>query len=87
MAHFAYVQENIVQRVHTVNNSVITDETGIEQEKLGQQFLSDLHGYNPKDIIQCSYNGQFRGAFPGKGWRYDPNNDLFLPIEDAPLPE
>jgi hypothetical protein len=28
---------------------------------------------------QCSYNGSFRGAYPGAGWRYDADADEFVP--------
>lgn len=73
MAHFAYVQDGIVQRVHVLANPVITDENGDELEELGQAFLADLHGGNPSDYIQCSYNATIRGAYPGPGFTWDGN--------------
>jgi hypothetical protein len=27
---------------------------------------------------QCSYNASFRAAYPGVGWTYDPENDVFV---------
>jgi hypothetical protein len=78
MAHFALIKNGIVQRVHVLNNAVITDENGVEQESLGQQFLGDLHGRNPADFVQCSYNGNMRGLYPGVGYRYDADLDEFV---------
>jgi hypothetical protein len=82
MAHFAYVVDGVVQRVHVVANPVITDEDGVEQEALGQEFLAGLYGENPEHFIQCSYNGNFRGVYPGPGFAYDPVADVFV----APKP-
>ncbi len=81
MAHFAYVQQGYVKTVHLVANPVITDEDGVEQEALGQAFLADLHGYNPDELVQCSYNANFRGVYPGPGYTYDPVADLFIAPE------
>jgi len=81
MAHFAYVVDGVVQRVHGLANPVITDEDGMEQEALGQAFLADLHGYNPDELVQCSYNANFRGVYPGPGYTYDPVADLFIAPE------
>jgi hypothetical protein len=78
MAHFAVVVNGIVQDVHVLNNAVITDEQGVEHEEWGQVFLADLHGYDPATLIQCSYNGNFRGAYPGPGFSYDPLADVFV---------
>ena len=44
MAHFALIDENnIVQEVHVLNNDIITDKDGNEQEYLGVNFLTNLH--------------------------------------------
>jgi hypothetical protein len=77
MAHFAQVVDGMVLNVHVVNNDVITDSDGVEQESLGQTFLADLHGYDPEQIVQCSYNGSFRGIYPGYGYIYDGELDEF----------
>jgi len=79
MAHFARVIDGVVQKVHVLANPVITDEDGVEQETLGQNFLAELHGYNPAELIQCSYNGNFRGLYPGIGYTYDETLDAFIP--------
>ena len=57
MAHFAKLNSNSeVVEVHVVNNDVITDANGQEQEQLGIDFLNNLHK-TPNDIWkQTSYN-------------------------------
>jgi hypothetical protein len=90
MAHFARVIDNTVMAVHVVANEVITDEEGVEQEMLGKNFLSGLYGYDPDEVIQCSYNSSFRGMYPGVGWHYDPVLDVFehsvsVEVEDDTL--
>ncbi len=56
MAHFAQLDDNnIVTGVFVVNNDVITDENGDEQESLGQTFFQNHHG-DTKTYKKCSYN-------------------------------
>jgi hypothetical protein len=81
MAHYARVIDGVVQKVLVVANPVLLDEDGVEQEALGQAFLADLHGYNPDELIQCSYDGNFRGVYPGPGYTYDPVADVFVAPE------
>ncbi len=77
MAHFARLnEENIVVRVHTLNNEVITDSDGNEQEQLGIDFLTDLHTGIWK---QTSYNNNFRKNYAGIGYTYDSTRDAFIP--------
>jgi len=83
MAHFAYVVDGVVANVHVVANPVITDDDGVEREELGQKFLADLYGYSASQVVQCSYNASFRGAYPGAGYTYDEVNDVFV----APIVE
>lgn len=89
MAHFAYVVDGVVQRVHVLANPVITDDDGAEQEALGQDFLGSLHGLVAENFIQCSYNANFRGVYPGLGFTYDPVADVFVApaIEETPEEE
>lgn len=84
MAHFARVLDGYVVGVHVLNNSIITDENEIEKEELGQSFLANLYGYEPQEFVQCSYNSNFRGCYPGLGFSYDAKMDIFTP---PPLPE
>ena len=79
MAHYARVIDGTVVKVHVLANTVITDDEGVEHEEWGQAFLADLHGYQPEELIQCSYNGNFRGVYPGVGFTYDSVLDVFEP--------
>ena len=83
MAHFAHLVNAYVRKVHVVANEVITDKNGVEQEKLGKSYLSKLWGYSTKQLVQCSYNGNFRGVYPGPGFTYDSKLDQFI----APIVE
>ena len=84
MAHFAELDDNnIVQRVIVVNNEVLLDENGIEQESIGAQFCQDLFEGR---WIQTSYNNKFRGTFAGIGFKYDEANDVFIGLEELPNP-
>lgn len=76
MAHFAFVQDGIVQRVHVLANDVLVDENGQEDEQLGQVFLAALHGGDPDQYVQTSYNGnlvhgQDRGPYAWTGYTWD----------------
>jgi hypothetical protein len=82
MAHFARLENNIVCEVIVVNNEVLLDEYGVEQEALGAKFCADTFGGEWK---QTSYNANFRGKYAGTGMIYDLDNDEFIytvtPIE------
>ena len=78
MANFARVVDGVVVKIHVLANSVLLDAEGVEQEALGAQFLARLHGYDPSELIQCSYNGNIRGVYPGPGYTYDPVSDIFV---------
>ena len=79
MAHFCKLGVgNIVEQVVVVNNEVITDNDGNEQEQLGIDFLNNLYG--TRDVWkQTSYNGNFRKNYAGKGYTYDQERDAFIP--------
>ena len=88
MAYFAKLGTgNIIKTVISINNSVITDSNGIEQEQLGVDFINNLYGTN--DIWkQTSYNTiggihklggtPFRKNHAGIGYTYDSNRDAFI---------
>jgi hypothetical protein len=84
MAHYAHVIGGTVTQVHVVANEVITDDEGVEQESLGQSFLANLWGYDPAELVQCSYNGNMRGVYPGPGYTYDETLDAFIPPQPYP---
>jgi hypothetical protein len=84
MAHFARLDEtNNVIRVHVLNNAVITDSEGNEQEQLGVDFLTQHNG-GAGWYKQTSYNGNFRKNYAGVGFTYDPQRDAFIPPKDFP---
>jgi hypothetical protein len=79
MAYFAKLGTgNIIETVISINNSVITDSNGIEQEQLGVDFINKL--YNTRDVWkQTSYNNNIRKNFAGIGYQYDQTRDAFIP--------
>ena len=83
MAHFARLNEtNEVIRVHVLNNEVITDGDGVEQEQLGIDFLTSLYGAG--NYVQTSYNHNFRKQFAGNGFTYDAAKDKFISYQPYP---
>jgi hypothetical protein len=79
MAYFAKLGTgNIIENVISINNSVITDANGVEQEQLGVDFINKL--YNTRDVWkQTSYNNNIRKNFAGIGFQYDQTRDAFIP--------
>ena len=71
MAHFAKIEDGIVRQVVVINNEVITDEKGKEQESLGAEFCAELFGGT---WVQTSYNANFRGKYAGVGDTWDGTN-------------
>lgn len=97
MAHFAQLDENnTVLQVLVVDNALITDENGQEQEELGVKFFKNLLG---QDTIwkQTSYNTHFnehlfggtpfRKNYAAIGFTYDAQRDAFIPPKPDALPE
>jgi hypothetical protein len=80
MAHFAKVEKGIVETVIVVNNEVLLDEEGVEQESIGAAFCADLFGGT---WIQTSYNNNFRGRFAGTGFTYDKKKDEFIGTSES----
>ena len=77
MAHFATLNEsNIVTRVEVINNDVILDGDGVEQEQLGIDFLTSLYGAG--NYKQTSYNRNIRKNYAGVGYTYDAEKDKFI---------
>jgi hypothetical protein len=71
MAHFAKIENNTVTQVIVVNNEVLLDENGIEQESIGAQFCQDIFGGT---WVQTSYNAKMRGKYAGPGDTWDGTN-------------
>lgn len=87
MAHFAQIKDNVVQQVIVVNNEVITDKDGIEQESLGIAFCKSLYGEDT-EWVQTSYNHNIRNQYAGIGMTYDPVKDEFIyPVGEEEITE
>ena len=77
MAHFAQLDEdNIVINVVTVNNDVLIDGDGVEQESLGITFLQNLYG---AETIwkQTSFNTLFNQHFADRDVLSDDQTKAF----------
>ena len=78
MASFAKIGLNgKVIEVLSVNNEVLHDANGVEQEAIGIDFLTKLTGYPL--WVQTSYNHNFRKNHAGIGMTYDEDRDAFIP--------
>ena len=79
MAHFATLDSNNkVINVEVVNNAVITDSNGDEQEQLGIDFLEQIHGGGGVTYKQTSYNESIRKNYAELGGTYDADKDAFI---------
>lgn len=79
MAHFAKLDENnVVTNVVVIGNSVPTSNGPLGENDMhpdGEAYCTKLLGGNWK---QTSYNSSFRKQYAGKGYTYDPINDVFI---------
>ena len=92
MAHFAKLGANgKVIAVLTLNNGDMLNADGVEDERVGQEYLQ-LHNNWPAEMwIQTSYNTQanehklggtpFRGNYAGIGHEWDEDNNIFWPAK------
>jgi hypothetical protein len=78
MAHFARIEDGIVREVIVINNEVLLDANGIEQETIGTQFCVDTFG---GQWVQTSYNANFRGKYAAIGDLLDESLDIFKEIK------
>jgi len=84
MAHFALVNEGIVRNVVVIDNNVLDDLPFPESEPIGQAFIATLPDLAAQsgDWMQCSYNGNFRGVYPGMGFTFDGTDFVAPAIEE-----
>lgn len=82
MAHFAFVNnQNVVVEIAVISNDDILDDDGNESEEVGVQFCIDNYRIIDSSTgrwIQASYNSKIRGVYPGIGWGYSPDEDIFF---------
>jgi len=88
MASFAKIGLNgKVIEVQSVNNEVLHDANGVEQENIGIDFLTQLTGwaiwkqtsYNTRSGTHKNGGTPFRKNFAGVGYTYDEDRDAFIP--------
>ena len=93
MASFAKLGLNgEVLEVVAVDNSVITDSNGIEQEKLGVDFLTEhtnwpvwkQTSFNTLKGVHLLGGTPFRKNHAGIGFKYDSDKDAFIPPKPYP---
>ena len=93
MASFAKLGLNgKVIEVQSVNNEVLHDANGVEQENIGIDFLTQLTGwaiwkqtsYNTKSGTHKNGGTPFRKNFAGIGYTYDEDRDAFIPPRPYP---
>ena len=88
MAHFAKLGSNSkVIQVLTLNNGDMLNADGVEDEKVGQQYLERHNNWPAQMWIQTSYNTSggthklggtpLRGNYAGIGYIWDEDNNLF----------
>lgn len=92
MAHYAKLGlDNIVTAIVAIDTITCMTRDGVEKEEIGLQHLIKHHGH---DLWKkCSYNTRsgehinggtpFRANYPGIGWYYNSQYDIFHP----PKPE
>jgi hypothetical protein len=73
MGHFALVDDGIVRNVICIANAVMDDLPFPESEPLGQAFIATCPDLAAQagEWLECSYNANFRGVYPGMGYSFD----------------
>ena len=83
MAHFAKIENGLVQQVIVVANNDCGGGEFPDSESIGQAFIASL-GLTGQ-WKQTSYNANFRGVYASEGWSYDSANDVFV-VPPSPEP-
>jgi len=81
MAHFAHIENGIVQQVIVISNDNAPDPYP-NSEATGQAFIASLGLQG--EWKQTSYNNSFRAHYAGIGYTYDEINDVFYPPQPFP---
>jgi hypothetical protein len=83
LAYFAQIDDTgTVLQVISVSNADAPDPAPEHSEPLGQEFIASL-GLGG-EWRQTSYNGTFRKAYAGPGFRYDSEADVFVAPQPYP---
>ena len=97
MAHFAKIGANgKVIAVLTLNNGDMLNADGVEDERVGQQYLERHNNWPAQMWIQTSYNTSghkhksgdnskaLRGNYAGIGYTWDEDDQIFWPQKPFP---
>ena len=90
MAHFAKLGANgKVIQVLTMDNDKMLNADGVEDERVGQEWLQTHNNWPAEMWIQTSYNTcnnqhknggtPFRGNYAGIGYTWDEDDQIFWP--------
>lgn len=82
MAHFAKIQNGVVQQVIVVGDVDCGGGTFPSSEPIGQAFIASI-GLDGT-WKQTSYNANFRGSFASAGFIYDADLDEFIAPNTLP---
>lgn len=82
MAHFALVEDGIVQAIMVVDNKDCDDLDFPDSEPVGQAYIASL-GYSG-EWLQTSYNGSFRRRYASAQGFYNAESDVFYPQSPGP---
>jgi len=82
MAHFAKIENGVVQNVIVVSNDDCGGGNFPESEPVGQAFIASLGIAG--EWKQTSYNGNFRKTYAGVGLLYDAEADVFFSPQPYP---
>lgn len=76
MAHFAKIENGVVQSIIVVSNDDCGGGNFPESEPIGQAFIASLGIAG--EWKQTSYNGNFRDIYAFISCIYDPELDVFV---------
>ena len=79
MAHFAKIENGIVEQIIVISNDVCGEPTLTfpETESAGRAFIANTLKF-AGTWKQTSYNNNFRGRYAGIGYTYDADLDEFI---------
>jgi hypothetical protein len=87
MAHYCRIDENnIVQAVNVIYDRE-EQRNGMTDEVIGSNWCHNFWQYETPTghrWLKCSYNGNIRKNYPGKGYSYDEVRDAFIPPKPYP---
>lgn len=68
---------------NTVSSVIVVNDAEAPNEHEGIAFCKSLFGADT-EWLQCSYNGRIRKQYPGEGFTYDADADVFVAPQPFP---